>query len=235
MHNNLFIHRLSYVHGIAKRLASCILLLASGLLLLTSCSETEEESEFANWQSKNENFFKEVYANAVSRRASGDSSWMTLRKWSLKEDDSSFHADIDDNIVVHVLSESGSTSPSPLFTDTVRVVYEGRLIPSPSYPSGYVFQKTFEGEYNPATAVAVKLGVQEVRDGFATALQHMKVGEDFGLVAFNEQELNEILCNGLTTISTDFVQMGKTVVDLVKEKEIKTIRNPWRLILRNSL
>ena len=65
--------------------------------------------------------------------------------------------------------------------------------------------------------------------------QHMKVGEDFGLVAFNEQELNEILCNGLTTISTDFVQMGKTVVDLVKEKEIKTIRNPWRLILRNSL
>ena len=177
MHNNLFIHRLSYVHGIAKRLASCILLLASGLLLLTSCSETEEEIEFANWQSKNENFFKEVYANAVSRRASGDSSWMTLRKWSLKEDDSSFHADIDDNIVVHVLSESGSTSPSPLFTDTVRVVYEGRLIPSPSYPSGYVFQKTFEGEYNPATAVAVKLGVQEVRDGFATALQHMKVGD----------------------------------------------------------
>ena len=177
MHNNLFIHRLSYVHGIAKRLASCILLLASSLLLLTSCSETEEESEFANWQSKNENFFKEVYANAVSRRASGDSSWMTLRKWSLKEDDSSFHADIDDNIVVHVLSESGSTSPSPLFTDTVRVVYEGRLIPSPSYPSGYVFQKTFEGEYNPATAVAVKLGVQEVRDGFATALQHMSIGD----------------------------------------------------------
>ena len=76
-----------------------------------------------------------------------------------------------------MLSESGSTSPSPLFTDTVRVVYEGRLIPSPSYPSGYVFQKTFEGEYNPATAVAVKLGVQEVRDGFATALQHMKVGD----------------------------------------------------------
>ena len=63
----------------------------------------------------------------------------------------------------------------------------------------------------------------------------MRVGEDFGLVAFNEQELNEILCNGLTTISTDFVQMGKTVVDLVKEKEIKTIRNPWRLILRKSL
>ena len=65
--------------------------------------------------------------------------------------------------------------------------------------------------------------------------QSLKVGEDFGLVAFNEQELNEILCGGLTTISTDFVLMGKTVVNLVKEKGIRTIRNPWRLILRNSL
>lgn len=65
--------------------------------------------------------------------------------------------------------------------------------------------------------------------------QNLKEGEDFGLVAFNEQELNEILCGGLSTISTDFVLMGKTAVNLVKDKGIRTIRNPWRLILRNSL
>lgn len=69
----------------------------------------------------------------------------------------------------------------------------------------------------------------------ASEKQNLKVGEDFGLVAFNEQELNEVLCGGLTTISTDFVLMGKTAVNLVKEKGIRTIRNPWRLILRNSL
>ncbi len=65
--------------------------------------------------------------------------------------------------------------------------------------------------------------------------QHLKAGQDFGLVAFNEQELNEVLCGGLTTISTDFSIMGKTAVDLVKEKGIRTIRNPWRLILRSTL
>ncbi|MBO4340380.1 MAG: GntR family transcriptional regulator [Bacteroidales bacterium] len=65
--------------------------------------------------------------------------------------------------------------------------------------------------------------------------QNYKAGEDYGLIAFNDQAMNEILCGGLTTISTDFVQMGKRVVDLVRERTIKTERNPSRLILRNTL
>ena len=65
--------------------------------------------------------------------------------------------------------------------------------------------------------------------------QGLKVGEDFGLVGFNEQRLNEILCGGLTTFSTDFVQMGETVVELIRIKEVQTIRNPFRIILRNTL
>lgn len=69
----------------------------------------------------------------------------------------------------------------------------------------------------------------------AARKQHLKAGVDYGLVAFNEEVMNEILCGGLTTISTDFEQMGKTVVDLVREKEIRTVRNPSRLILRKSL
>lgn len=65
--------------------------------------------------------------------------------------------------------------------------------------------------------------------------QGLKVGEDFGLIGYNEQRLNEILCGGLTTFSTDFVQMGETVVELIRTKEIQTIRNPFRMILRNTL
>ncbi len=69
----------------------------------------------------------------------------------------------------------------------------------------------------------------------AARKQRLKAGVDYGLVAFNEEPMNEILCGGLTTISTDFDQMGKTVVDLVREKEVRTLRNPCRLILRKSL
>lgn len=65
--------------------------------------------------------------------------------------------------------------------------------------------------------------------------QGMKVGEDFGLICYNEQRLNEILCGGLTTLSTDFKKMGKTVVELIKDKELRTIRNPHNIIFRNTL
>ena len=65
--------------------------------------------------------------------------------------------------------------------------------------------------------------------------QGLKVGEDFGLIGFNEERLNEILCGGLTTFSTDFVRMGETVVELIRSKEIQVIRNPFRMILRNTL
>lgn len=65
--------------------------------------------------------------------------------------------------------------------------------------------------------------------------QGLKVGEDFGLICYNEQRLNEILCGGLTTLSTDFKKMGKTVVELIKDKDLRTIRNPHNIIFRNTL
>lgn len=65
--------------------------------------------------------------------------------------------------------------------------------------------------------------------------QNLKAGEDFGLIAFNEQMKNEIICGGLTTISTDFVAEGRTAVELVMDSEIRTLRNPSRLIFRNTL
>lgn len=65
--------------------------------------------------------------------------------------------------------------------------------------------------------------------------QNLEVGKHYGLIAYNEQRLNEILCGGLTTISTDFTQMGKTVVELISSKEIRIVRNPYKMILRNTL
>ena len=65
--------------------------------------------------------------------------------------------------------------------------------------------------------------------------QKFVIGQDFGLITFNETILKEVICGGLTTISTDFIQMGQTVAELIRENEIKTIHNPWKVILRNTL
>jgi DNA-binding transcriptional regulator YhcF (GntR family) len=62
-----------------------------------------------------------------------------------------------------------------------------------------------------------------------------KLGKKFGIVSFNDTMLKQVVAGGITTISTDFVEMGKTLADMVLSKSKRQIRNPSKLIIRNSL
>ncbi len=151
-----------------------LLALLAPVGLLSSCSESDnEEEEFPNWKKTNEQYFNNLYAMAKSSADMGDKSWKVIRKWSLEE---STAKDPYDYIVVNVL-ENGTGSGCPLYTDSVKVHYEGRLLPSTSYPDGYVFDKSFTGEFNPATALPAKFAVSGMIDGFTTALQYMHIGD----------------------------------------------------------
>lgn len=60
-------------------------------------------------------------------------------------------------------------------------------------------------------------------------------GTEFGIISYNDTLLKEILAGGITTLSTDFNQMGKTMATLINQKKIQTIENPWKLTIRKSL
>jgi DNA-binding LacI/PurR family transcriptional regulator len=60
-------------------------------------------------------------------------------------------------------------------------------------------------------------------------------GRDFGIISYNDTPLKEILAGGITTLSTDFKLMGRTMASLLGKKGIETIENPWRLNIRRSL
>ncbi len=62
-----------------------------------------------------------------------------------------------------------------------------------------------------------------------------KLGKNFGIVSFNDTMLKEVVAEGITTISTDFTEMGKTLANIVLNKRNEHVRNPSRLIIRNSL
>jgi DNA-binding transcriptional regulator YhcF (GntR family) len=66
-------------------------------------------------------------------------------------------------------------------------------------------------------------------------MQKLKPGKDFGIISYNETPLKEILAGGITTLSTDFKLMGKTMAALINKKGIETIENSWRLNIRQSL
>jgi DNA-binding LacI/PurR family transcriptional regulator len=63
----------------------------------------------------------------------------------------------------------------------------------------------------------------------------LKPGQDFGIISYNDTPLKEVLAGGITTLSTDFRLMGKTMAKLIDTKAIMTIKNPWQLNIRGSL
>jgi len=65
--------------------------------------------------------------------------------------------------------------------------------------------------------------------------KNLILGKDFGIISYNDTPLKEVLLGGITTLSTDFKLMGKTMSMLIKKKSIETIENPWKLNIRNSL
>lgn len=151
-----------------KFLYFSILLLGS--LGFASCTETKEDiEEFGNWQSRNETYFNDIYQKAKS----DTKDYKIIRKWSLEE---GVATSPDDNIVVQVINQ-GAGSGCPLYTDSVRVHYEGRLIPSATYTSGYVFDKTWTGNYNLATMHPATFCVSGIVDGMSTALMNMHIGD----------------------------------------------------------
>jgi DNA-binding transcriptional regulator YhcF (GntR family) len=63
---------------------------------------------------------------------------------------------------------------------------------------------------------------------------NLKLGTDMGIVSYNETSLKGIVASGITTISTDFAQMGKTMAEMILNHQKSKIDNPFVMNLRNS-
>ncbi len=63
----------------------------------------------------------------------------------------------------------------------------------------------------------------------------MILAKDIGIISYNDTLLKEIVEGGITTISTDFNNMGKRLAEMIINKEHIQIENPNKLIIRKSL
>lgn len=63
---------------------------------------------------------------------------------------------------------------------------------------------------------------------------HLKPGKDFGIISYNESPLNEIILNGLTTISTDFTQMGRLAAEMVLTNNLQKVKCDFKMTRRNT-
>ncbi len=160
----------------AVRLLKYIPLLLLAIVALASCSEEDDTvEEYANWEETNRTEWNRIYADAQQRIAAGDTSWKIIKNWSLQD---TLHTENTAYIVVKV-NEAGTGSGCPLYTDSVRVHYKGRLLPSTSYSSGYQFDSTWGTATSIENAVPQQYLVSGYSDGFATALQNMHIGDNW--------------------------------------------------------
>jgi len=65
---------------------------------------------------------------------------------------------------------------------------------------------------------------------------NLTIGKDIGIISHNDLPIKKIIGqNGITTISTDFTAMGKTMAEMVIKGEKRHIINPSHLIERGSV
>ncbi|MBW4889012.1 substrate-binding domain-containing protein [Mucilaginibacter sp. HMF5004] len=64
---------------------------------------------------------------------------------------------------------------------------------------------------------------------------NLKVGKDVGIISYNETPLKKYILDGITTISTDFEQMGQKAAEMILGDNMSHIELDCRLKLRSSL
>ena len=168
------------------RISKYLFLLVMAVFALSSCSEDDNTvDEYANWQERNEQAFADTLAYARQQIANGSDEWKVILKWSLQNQTPNKDTNGNavpltykdaDYIVVHVL-DKGKGSGCPMYTDSVKVSYRGRMLGTDTYPAGYVFDKTFDGTYDKTTAQVATYAVNGLVDGFTTALLNMHIGD----------------------------------------------------------
>ena len=64
--------------------------------------------------------------------------------------------------------------------------------------------------------------------------QNLEVGKDVFIISYNEFELNEVVLNGLTTISTDFKQMGHTAATMILNRKTWKVHCDFNMTRRGT-
>jgi len=98
-----------------------------------------------------------------------------------------------------------------------------------------IIRNTLNKELKKGEAYFVPSDRNLVRLVKMAAEKNLQLGTDVGIVSFNDTVLKEVVAGGITTISTDFQLMGKTLALMIQDRSNEKIRNKSSLIRRNSL
>ncbi len=168
-----------------------LLLPLVGAAMLASCSETEEEyTPYSDWQARNAQWFQEITDSArtaiTQAKAQYGDAWEQHCNWrqyrSLLKQPTSGH--FTDSICVRIVKR-GTGTYCPTYSDTVRLSMRGWLMPAEYLEDGEkikrqeIFTQSYYGVFDEHTVAPLLMSVSSTIEGFSTALQYMRQGDDW--------------------------------------------------------
>lgn len=171
-----------------------LLLVSCGLWAAACTSEDNSNPVYDNWTVRNTAAFADTLRVArteiAKARAQYGEKWEEHTPWRVYGNytlGKGGNPTAKDSVVVRVVNSQLSAAealkaPRPLFTDTVRIDYIGRLMPTAEEPKGKIFDHTGPSSsendvFNTMFNTASKLAVSTTVVGFSTALQQMHLGD----------------------------------------------------------
>lgn len=131
--------------------------------------------------------------------------------------------------------------------DTIRIVSSQNINLSPDLAAGfnlfcqqYAFERSIEQSVNNLEVKKGEVFICLHDDDLVTLIEKIRaagleVGEDVGIISYNETPLKKYILKGITTISTDFEQMGIKAAKMVLKNQMESVDLDCRLKLRHSL
>ena len=145
-------------------------------MALSSCKETKEFDDHANWQQRNSDFISDIasgYSNDMPESAA-EGARFRLLSFRLDPQKSWGSSDF---VYCEVLGQGDGTD-TPYYTDSVRFNYRVRLIPTDYYPEGQVIDQSFKtATLDPSVNIPASFAVSSTIDGVITALMRMHCGD----------------------------------------------------------
>ena len=62
----------------------------------------------------------------------------------------------------------------------------------------------------------------------------LQTGKDVFIISYNEFDMNELVLGGLTTVSTDFKEMGRIAADMILSKQPRKVHCPFGMYKRST-
>lgn len=202
-----------------KRLSAIFpIVLAVVLAAFSSCKETEVFDDHANWKNRNSDFISasaSAYSDEVPQApAKGD----RFRILSYKLDPEKSWG--NGSFVYCEVLEQGNGTESPYYTDSIRINYRVRLIPTDYYPEGQVVDQSFKtANLDPTVNIPSSFLVSGLIDGVTTAVMRMHCGDYWRLLipsglGYGSNDRGVIPRNSALVFEVNLTEIAPTGQDL---------------------